>query len=185
MTNQIKRKMNRKVILYIACSLDGYIAKPNDDLDFLSIVEQEGQDYGYADFMQTVDTMIVGRKTYDKVIGMGFDYPPIDKEAYVITRTLRPINGSVTFYTGELTSLISHLKSVNGKNIYCDGGSEIVNELLKKNLIDEFIISVLPIFLGNGIRLFNDGRPEQKLALISVKQFDKGLTQLHYKRLDY
>ena len=173
--------MNRKVILYIATSLDGYIAQPNDDLSFLSIVEQEGQDYGYADFIKTVDTVIVGRKTYDKVISMGFDFPHADKDAYIITRTPKPSIGSVKFYTDDLKSLIDKLKSENGKNIFCDGGAEIVNELLKNDLIDEFIISVIPILVGNGTKLFKDGRPEQKLELVSVKSFDKGLTQLHYK----
>ena len=176
--------MSRKVILYIATSLDGYIAKPNDDLSFLSIVEQEGQDYGYADFVKTVDAVIIGRKTYDKVISMGFGFPHADKDAYIITRTPRPNVGSVKFYTGKLKTLIDRLKSENGKNIFCDGGAEIVNELLKDNLIDEFIISVIPILVGNGIKLFKDGRPEQKLELISAKHFDKGLTQLHYKRVD-
>jgi dihydrofolate reductase len=173
--------MNRKVILYIATSLDGYITQPNDDLSFLSIVEQEGQDYGYADFIKTVDTVIVGRKTYDKVISMGFDFPHADKDAYIITRTPKPSIGSVKFYTDDLKSLIDKLKSENGKNIFCDGGAEIVNELLKNDLIDEFIISVIPILVGNGTKLFKDGRPEQKLELVSVKSFDKGLTQLHYK----
>jgi dihydrofolate reductase len=173
--------MNRKVILYIATSLDGYITQPNDDLSFLSIVEQEGQDYGYADFIKTVDTVIVGRKTYDKVISMGFDFPHADKDAYIITRTPKPSIGSVKFYTDDLKSLIDKLKSENGKNIFCDGGAEIVNELLKNDLIDEFIISVIPILVGNGTKLYKDGRPEQKLELVSVKSFDKGLTQLHYK----
>ena len=176
--------MRRKVILYIATSLDGYIAKPNDDLSFLSIVEQEGQDYGYADFVKTVDTVIVGRKTYDKVISMGFDFPHADKDAYIITRTLRPTIGSVKFYSGDLKTLVGKLKTGSGKNIYCDGGAEIVNELLKDNLIDEFIISVIPILVGNGTKLFKDNRPEQKLELVSVKSFDKGLTQLHFKRAD-
>ena len=176
--------MGRKVILYIATSLDGYIAQPNDDLGFLSVVEQEGQDYGYADFVKTVDAVIVGRKTYDKVISMGFEFPHADKDAYVITRTARPGIGSVKFYTGDLKPLIDRLKSEKGKNIYCDGGAEIVHELLKDDLIDEFIISVIPIFVGNGTKLFKDGRPEQKLELLSVKSFDKGLTQLHYKRAD-
>jgi dihydrofolate reductase len=173
--------VNRKVILYIATSLDGYITQPNDDLSFLSIVEQEGQDYGYADFIKTVDTVIVGRKTYDKVVSMGFDFPHADKDAYIITRTPKPSIGSVKFYTDDLKSLIDKLKSENGKNIFCDGGAEIVNELLKNDLIDEFIISVIPILVGNGTKLFKDGRPEQKLELVSVKSFDKGLTQLHYK----
>ena len=176
--------MSRKVVLYIAASLDGYIAKPNDDLGFLSIVEQEGQDYGYADFVKTVDAVIVGRKTYDKVLSMGFDFPHAHKDAYIITRTPRQSIGSVKFYTGDLKQLVDRLKSESGKNIFCDGGGEIVNELLKDNLIDEFIISVIPILVGNGTKLFKDGRPEQKLELLSVKQFDKGLVQLHYKRVD-
>lgn len=176
--------MNRKVILYIATSLDGYIAQPNDDLSFLSIVEQEGQDYGYADFIKTVDAVIVGRKTYDKVISMGFDFPHADKDSYIITRTPRPSLGSIKFYTGDLKSLVDRLKSENGKNIFCDGGAEIVNELLKEDLVDEFIISVIPILVGNGTKLFKDGRPELKLELVSTKQFDKGLTQLHYRRED-
>lgn len=176
--------MSRKVILYIATSLDSYIAKPNDDLSFLSIVEQEGQDYGYADFVKTVDTVIVGRKTYDKVISMGFDFPHADKDAYIITRTPRPTIGSVKFYSGDLKTLVGKLKTESGKNIFCDGGAEMVNELLKDNLIDEFIISVIPILVGNGTKLFKDNRPEQKLELVSVKSFDKGLTQLHFKRAD-
>ncbi|MEO0066228.1 MAG: dihydrofolate reductase family protein [Bacteroidota bacterium] len=172
----------RRLILYIAMSLDGYIAESNDDLSFLSIVEQEGQDYGYADFVKTVDTVILGRKTYDKVISMGFDFPHADKDAYIITRTSRPNIGSVKFYTGDLTLLVNQLKSQNGKNLFCEGGAEIVHELLKEDLIDEFIISIIPILVGNGTKLFKDGRPEKKLELVSVKSFDRGLTQLYYKR---
>jgi dihydrofolate reductase len=174
--------MNRKLILYIAMSLDGYIAKPNDNLDFLSIVEKEGEDYGYAEFIATVDAVIVGRKTYDKVISMGYDFPHTDKDAYILTRTPRPPVGNVKFYTDDLTVLVNKLKSGKGKNIFCDGGAEIVNELLKSDLIDECIISVIPILVGNGTRLFKDERPEQKLELVSVKSFDTGLIQLHYRR---
>ena len=76
----------RKLILYISCSLDGYIAKPNDDLSFLSMVEQEGQDYGYADFIKTVDTVIVGRRTYDWVIGQRYEFPHSDKVSNDVTR---------------------------------------------------------------------------------------------------
>lgn len=172
----------RKLILYIAASLDGYIAKTNDDLGFLSIVQQEGQDYGYADFVKTVDAVIVGRKTYEKVISMGYDFPHSDKDTYIITRTARPNIGSVKFYTGDIKTLVEKLKSESGKNIFCDGGAEIVNELLKENLIDEFIISLVPILLGDGTRLFKDGRTEQLLKFIETKTFETGLTQLHYER---
>lgn len=172
----------RKVILYIATSLDGYIAKPNDDLDFLSIVQQEGEDYGYTDFIKSVDTVILGRKTYDWVMTQVSEFPHADKNTFVITRTPKPSIGKTNFYTGKLNELINRLKADSGENIFIDGGAEIVNELLKDNLIDEFIISVIPILVGNGTKLFKDGRPEQKLELLSTKQFKKGLTQLHYKR---
>lgn len=174
----------RQVILYIAMSLDGYIAKPNDDLSFLSIVEKEGEDYGYADFVSTVDTVILGRKTYDWVMKQVGEFPHAEKNAYIITRTSRPTTGNTTFYSGDLTELVRKLKGEKGKNIFCDGGAEIVNELLKNDLLDEIIISVIPILVGSGTRLFKDNRPEQKLKLVNVKTFDTGLTQLHYKRAD-
>ena len=174
----------RTLSLYIAASLDGYIAKPGDDLGFLKMVEKEGEDYGYAAFTANVDTIILGRKTYDWVlreIGASH-YDNGKRDVYVITRNERPRSGRTTFYTGDLTALVQQLKSENGKNIYCDGGAEIVNELLKRDLIDELTISVIPVLLGNGIRLFKDERPEQQLELLRVKTFDTGLTQLHYRR---
>ncbi|MBL7937034.1 MAG: dihydrofolate reductase [Bacteroidia bacterium] len=173
--------MSRKVILYIATSLDGYIAKPNDNLDFLSIVQKEGEDYGYSDFIKSVDTVILGRKTYEWVMKQVSEFPHSDKKSFVITRTERPSINNLNFYSGNLTHLIEKLKSEEGKNIFCDGGAEIVNELLKNNLIDECIISVIPILVGNGTKLFKDERPEQKLELISTKQFDTGLVQMHYR----
>lgn len=174
----------RKLSLFIATSLDGYIAKPNDDLSFLKLVEKEGEDYGYAKFTDKIDTLVIGRKTYDyvlKEIGSSH-YDNGQRDVYVITRTERPSVGRTTFYTGNLTELVQRLKSESGKNIYCDGGAEIINELLKHDLIDEFIISVIPVLLGNGTRLFKDGRPEQTLEFITAKAYDTGLTQLHYKR---
>jgi len=177
------RSGDRKVILYIAMSLDGYVATRNDDLGFLSIVEQEGEDYGYADFVKTVDTVIVGRKTYDKVRSMGYEFPYSDKDAYIITRTTRPSVGTVKFYTGSLNKLVTRLKSETGKHIFVDGGAEIVNGLLNDDLIDEFYISVIPVLLGDGIPLFKSDRPEVVLELISSKSFDKGLVQLHYMRV--
>lgn len=175
---------DRKVILYIATSLDGYIAKTNDDLDFLSIVQQEGEDYGYANFINTVDTVILGRKTYDWVMKNIREFPHADRNSYIITRKARPGFGKTIFYTGDLKELVLRLKNEKGENIFIDGGAEIVNELLKDNLIDEFIISVVPVFVGEGLKLFRDGRAEQKLKLINTKTFDTGLVQLHYQLAD-
>lgn len=174
----------RKISLFIAMSLDGYIAKPNDDLSFLKLVEKEGEDYGYAEFTSKIDTIIIGRKTYDYVVNEigASHYDNGQRDIYVITRTERPQVGRTTFYTGNITELVKQLKSENGRNIYCDGGAEVINELLKHNLIDEFIISVIPVLLGNGTRLFKDGRPEEVLEFITAKTFESGLAQLHYKR---
>lgn len=163
-------------------SLDGYIAKPGDDISFLSMVEQEGQDYGYASFTAETDTVIWGRRTYDKVLSFGIEIPHRDKQVFVITRTPRPPKGNIIFYTGKLRQLIEQLKTQDGKHIYIDGGAELVNELLKENLIDEFYISVIPILLGEGISLFKPGRSETELKLRSAKSFEKGLVQLHYIR---
>ena len=174
----------RKLSLYIATSLDGYIAKSNDNLSFLKIVEKEGEDYGYSEFTANVDTIIIGRKTYDWVrskIGPSY-FDNGDKDVYVITRTVKPDAGRTKFYAGNLCDLVQKLKSGNGKDIFCDGGAEIVNELLKYDLIDEFIISVVPVLVGDGIKLFKDGRPEQMLELVESKAFDTGLVQLRYRR---
>lgn len=174
----------RKISLFIATSLDGYIAKPDDDLSFLRLMEKEGEDYGYAEFTNTIDTLIVGRRTYDYVleeIGPSH-YDNGQRDVYVITRTERPQVGKTIFYTGDITELVKRLKSEKGKNIYCDGGAEIINELLKHDLIDEFIISVIPVLLGDGIKLFKDGRPEQRLEFITAKTFETGLIQLYYRR---
>lgn len=176
----------RKLSLFIATSLDGYIAGLNDDLSFLKPFEIEGEDYGYDSFTANIDTIIVGRKTFDKVFKeVGFShYDNGQRDVYVITRTTKESVGRTNFHSGNLIDLVKQLKSENGKNIYCDGGAEIINQLLQHDLIDEFIISVILILVGDGTKLFKDGRPEQKLELISVKTFEKGLTQLHYKRAD-
>ena len=174
----------RILSLFIAASLDGYIAKPNDDLSFLKRVEKEGEDYGYATFTSTIDTIILGRRTYDWVLGKigASHYDNGERDVYVITRTTRPAVGKTKFYTGDLAELVRELKGKSGKNIYCDGGAEIIDELLKNDLIDEMIISVVPVLVGDGTRLFKDGRPEQELELVNTKTFDTGLIQLHYRR---
>jgi dihydrofolate reductase len=171
---------DRKVILYIATSLDGYIAKSNNDMSFLSCVQKEGQDYGYSKFIETVDTVIMGRRTYDWVMKHIKDFPHSQLDSYIITRTPGQDIGKTKFYTGSLKDLILTLKKVEGRNIFIDGGAEIVNQLLREKLIDEFYIAIIPILIGDGIRLFKDGLPEQDLRLISSESFETGLIQLHY-----
>ena len=94
-------------------SLDGYIAKPNDDLSFLNLVQREGEDYGYAKFTDSIDTLIIGRKTYDYVLKhvSASHYDNGQRDVYVITRTQRPKIGRTTFFTGSLPDLVKRLKS--------------------------------------------------------------------------
>lgn len=176
---------SRKVFIYIATSLDGYIAKPGDDLDFLNIVDKEGEDYDYGGFIKGVDTVILGCRTYDWVMGQVDTFPHAERETYVITRTPRPAEGNTTFYTGDLKELVLKLKEKPGKDIFVDGGAEVVNALMQDDLIDEYIISIIPILVGDGIRLFKDRRPEMPLKLIHSQEYETGLVQLHYIRDRY
>ena len=170
----------RKLILYIACSIDGYIAERGDDLSFLDQVQQEDEDYGYSEFISSVDTVIMGRRTYDWVMRHVDRFPHADKETYVITRKERQKEGNVAFYTGELTALVNALKDKPGKNIFCDGGAEIVNLLLQNKLIDEMILSVIPVLLGQGTRLFQSNFSKQQAQLKSSRPYPSGLLQIHY-----
>lgn len=174
----------RKVILYISMSLDGFLATKADDLSWLSIVEKEGEDYGYAAVGERVDTYIVGRATYDVVLGLtGGEFPQAKMyDCYVITRQNRAAVEGITFYNGDIEKLISELKQKEGEDIYCDGGGQIVKLLMEKNLIDEYIISMIPIILGEGKRLFLGGIDSIKLKAKSSKYFDTGLVQLHYEK---
>ncbi len=174
---------NRKVILYIAESLDGFIAREDNDISWLSIVEKPDEDYGYKDFIDTIDTVIMGRRTYEKVLSFGIEFPHKDKKCYILSKTLEGNNENAQFYNGSIKDLIEMLKGKAGKNIFIDGGAEVVREFRSENLIDEYIISIVPVLLGKGIRLFKDTDTENKLSLIESKVFDSGLVQLWYEKL--
>lgn len=173
--------MKRKTILYIAASVDGYIAKPGDNLDFLQLVESQGEDYGYSDFYDQIDTVILGKRTYDWVMNQVDEFPHQGKETYVLTSHKKKSAGTIQFYTGELAALVEKLKATNGKHIFIDGGAQTVFRFLELELLDEIIISYIPILLGNGLRLFGSGFPEQKMELIEAKSYPKGLLQVHYR----
>lgn len=170
----------RKLVLYIACSLDGFIATENDDISFLDAVAVEGEDYGYQAFLDKVDTVIMGRRTYDKVLAMGFEFPHGERETYIITRNQKSANRNIQFYSGDIGKLVHELKAKPGGTIFFDGGAQVANLLLKANLIDELIISIVPVLLGSGIRLFKEDNPNQKLKLLESKAYDSGLVQVKY-----
>ncbi len=174
--------MSRKLILFIAMSLDGYIAKMDDNIDFLSIVDLPDEDYGYSDHLNNVDTVIWGRKTFDKVLSFGNGVPHKDKKVYVISSS-REGRFEHAEYSNNVVDLVRSLKMEEGKDIFCDGGAGIVFELLKHFLIDRIIVSVIPHMLGDGIRLFKDGNVEQSIRFKRSISYPSGLVQLWYDRV--
>lgn len=173
----------RKIVLYIATSLDGYIARENGDIDWLSAVEAPDEDYGYKEFLASVDTLIMGRKTYEQVLTFTrFPYP--EKKCYVFSKNVKPNDEYAEFWNGGAADLLSRIRNREGLNIWLVGGAEIVREFLHKDLIDEYIISILPILLGGGIALFQSGGREIPLRLRDATAFPSGLVQLFYGRQD-
>jgi len=164
-----------KVVLFIATSLDGYIAGPAGEIDWLF----HDADYGYTAFFDSVETLVMGRKTYELSLSFG-EWPYGDKPAYVFTRRSPPDDPRVTFVAGDASGLISELRARSSKDIWLVGGGALVSTFLQEGLIDEFVISVHPQLLGAGIPLFAPGAPHRALRLIGVTPFESGLVQLHY-----
>lgn len=173
----------RKVVLYIAQSLDGYIARENNDISWLSVVERDNEDYGYDDFIKTVDTVFMGRKTYEKVLTFGMEFPHKGRTCYVLSKTLKGADENVQFFSGNIDKLITRIKGQKGKDIFIDGGSEVVRLFRDNDLIDEYVISIIPILLGKGIRLFRETDTQNYLKLVDSMIFDSGLVQLKYVRV--
>ncbi|MEQ8704044.1 MAG: dihydrofolate reductase family protein [Phaeodactylibacter sp.] len=171
----------RKIKLFIATSLDGYIAGPDDDLSFLS--RYEGEDFGHAEFSASVDTYLVGRRTYDVVMKIAGNFPAAEqyKYCYVVTRRDMPDQPGITFHKGDVVELARQLKTQPGKDIYCDGGAQVIKALMQERLVDTFTLFVMPIFLGEGIRLFPGGIPETEVTLQSVQSYGNGAVRLQYQ----
>lgn len=172
----------RKVIVFIACSIDGFIAGKNESLDFLSLVESEGEDYGYNDFIKTIDTVILGRRTYNKVMGFGVPFPHTERECYVVSGTRTGKDDHVTFWNGSPSLLIKQLREKEGRDIFVDGGAQVIHTLLQDGLIDRLTISFIPHLLGDGIRLFNGGLEEESMQLVHTTSFASGLVQITYEK---
>lgn len=162
MTNS--KKDRRQVVAYLGISLDGFIATLDERVDWLEAVEGDG-DNGYGDFYGSIDTVIMGRKTYDWIAQKITPYPYLDKVNYVLTRKARPTNGTVTFTDVAVGDLISQLKQQDGKDIWICGGGRLVSSLLDEGLIDHLRLTVAPIILGQGISLYQDIVQQQVLHL--------------------
>jgi dihydrofolate reductase len=174
-----KLSNNRKVVLYIATSLDGYIATEEESLEWLFKVEGEG-DAGYEEFYEHVDTIIMGRKTYDWIMKMEngkFPYP--NKQCFVFSKSMMGKNEYVEFVDEDVESFMNKLNMVEGKNIWVVGGGELLHYFLKEKLVDEFIITLAPTLIGKGIPLFKETDYEIELTLTDMKRFNQ-FAQLHY-----
>ncbi len=170
--------------VFIAVSLDGYIAKKDGSIDWLNeIPNPDGNDYGYSEFMKKIDAVIMGRNTFEKVLTFGAW--PYDKPVFVLSRTLKLIDdhlsGKVKLTNKSIKELAAELESRGLKNLYIDGGLTI-QSFLKEDLIDEMIITKIPVLLGDGIPLFGETGTETKFDLLSSNSFGNGFVQDHYKR---
>jgi dihydrofolate reductase len=171
----------RKVSLYIATSLDGKIAGKDGELDWLSHIPNEAKsDYGYGAFLAGVDTILMGRKTWDQVLSFGGTYPYPGMKGYVFSLTKRKSKiKSVKYTSDDPSAFVKKLKTKPGKTIWLIGGAGLAGELLNSELVDELIVTIVPVILGNGIPLF-DQHPEQWFDLTKTETFDTGFVQLTY-----
>lgn len=171
----------RKVVCYIATSLDGYIADVEETLDWLLHVEMEG-DGGYQAFIETVDTVVLGRRTYEWVMKYeNGNFPYVDQQSYVVTSRPEASKGQLTFTSEDPANLVKRLKQQAGNTIWPVGGSLLLERLLQEDLVDEFIISVAPLTLGDGIPLFQKTQRRLDFTLESVTKHGQ-MAQMHYIR---
>ncbi len=169
----------RKVVLGLGISLDGYIARPNGAVDFLFMPK----DYSMTPFFKTIDTAIMGRKTYDVAKGMGGGGIGGKMASYVMSRTLPPGKREGLVFTNESpTSLVARLRENKGKDIWMMGGGELARDFLRADLIDEIYLGMVPVLLGEGIPLFPGGFPQRDFALLESKTYSQGLIALKYQR---
>ena len=158
-------------------SLDGYIAGSNNELNWLTSVNDPDEDYGYDAFLNTIDVILMGNNTYDVV--SQFPEWPYKKPVVVISSKNIPAPNAIRF-NGHLHELDTYMTQSNYSRIYVDGGITI-SKMLEAKKISSLIITIIPIILGNGIKLFSNFDNSVKLKLLESKTFSSGLMQIKYK----
>jgi dihydrofolate reductase len=172
------------IFIYIAVSLDNFIATPDGGLDWLyAIPNPEQSDYGFADFIQRVDALVMGRKTFETVLS--FDPWPYQKPVFVLSRTLAALPekaiGKAELIRGEPAEVVRILGGKGFHNLYVDGGRTIQG-FLEADLIDEMIITQVPILLGGGVPLFGRLPQEMKFRLVGTQRLNDTLVKSQYLR---
>jgi dihydrofolate reductase len=171
----------RKVLLGLAVSLDGYIEGPNGEYDWCFM----DQDYGMSEFMNRVDAVFVGRKTYEMSLAMqqgveadASGMPPM--EEFVFSTTLDKVVLGKILVKGDIRTEVEQIKNKPGKDIWLFGGAQLTSSLMNLNLIDEIHVAVHPILIGGGKPLFRDITGRIKLKLMDMKSYSTGLVSLKY-----
>lgn len=169
--------------VYIATSLDGYIATEDGGIDWLSeIPNPNNSDYGFNDFIQKIDAIVMGRNTFEKVLSFGqWPYP---KKVFILSNKLKKVPEELTdkveIIAGDIKSVTADLNKRGFLNLYIDGGKTI-QSFLKENLIDEMIITRIPILLGSGIPLFGKLEKIIRFDVVETEILDDLLVKSHYK----
>jgi dihydrofolate reductase len=174
--------MSSKTILYIAVSLDGFIAGSNDDLSWLE--PYEGGEYGFGAFIAGIGAMIEGRRTYDVVVEGGFAEAGHPVPSFILTHhppATTPDGIDVTFVSGDVGSILAQAKARTDKDIWIVGGAQVAQMFINAGLIDRYILTIIPVFLGAGTLLFKNITHTGALELVETKTFENGLAQLIYR----
>ncbi len=167
----------RKVILGVAVSLDGFIEGPNGEYDWCLT----DQDYGFSDFFKRVDTIFVGRKTYEMSLGMeGGDAGFPKFKEYIFSTTLKKVKEGVTLIKEDIKTEVQKIKNEKGKDIWLFGGASLTTSLMNLRLVDELSLAVHPILLGSGKPLFKNIKDRINLTLLDTKTYSTGLVSLTY-----
>jgi len=170
----------RKIVLGVGISLDGYIARPDDSLDFLFMPK----DYSMAPFFATVDTAIMGRKTLEVGLKNGGAGSLSTLKAYVMSRTMRQAEHDGWTVTRQSPKdLVAEIRQNRGKDIWLTGGGVVAREFLKADLVDEIHLGVVPVLIGEGIPLFPAGFPQREFKLIENRTYSRGLIAVKYGRV--
>lgn len=167
-----------EVALYIAASIDGYIARADGRIDWLR--PYEADDYGYAEFYGSVQALIMGRKTYEQAAAFS-EWPYPGKPAYVYTRGRHTAPRPDVVFTGESpVTLLTRLYAQDVRRVWLVGGSELIGTFRALRLINEYFVFVVPVLLGDGIPLFAAG-PQQALSLVETRSYPSSLALLRYR----
>lgn len=170
----------KRVKLYIAMSLDGYISKLDGSIDFLNNVEGEG-DNGYLAFYSTIGTVVMGSLTYDWILRHARVFPYAQRSCYVMTSKERMNNANVTFTNQSPAELVAQIRDDSERDIWLAGGAKLVESFLQEDLVDEMIITIAPVVLGEGIPLFSERVPMSDWKLIQTQNYNQ-FAELTYKK---